>query len=364
MRLMGRVRVSKVLFAFGLSVLLFVASACAGDDRATETDGDADAQSQEIDVLLSFVHDMINIHHYWAQDNGWNELCGIETELLPAAEVENPTQILLGGQVDYAIVDPFTVISGVQRGLPIVAIAEDLARTGITYTSLEETGIEGPEDLPGHVVGAQQGGEAAWVLDRIMAQTLTSEQIEQVRVVPVGFDLQPLLSGRVDVYPLYLTNTNINAAILEGHEFNFIRAYEHGIGSTGNVIITTREKVEEEPEEVLGFLAAAMKGMEESLREENREDAIEATLKRFDEPVDRDVLGLVYERLWDVRTHPLWEANGVGWNDPEAWAAAQDILLEEEVIEERTPIDEFYTNEFLEQIMNENGEVDLEGACG
>jgi NitT/TauT family transport system substrate-binding protein len=357
-------RSRRVLVLLAITVVFaLVSSSCNGSDEPSQGEGTTEeAPKDNVKFLLAFVHDMVAVQYYLAEDLGYFDQCGIEIEYQTAAEVENPGQLILQGAVDIGILDPLTYISGVHRGLPYVAIAEDTARTGVAYVSLKETGIEGPQDLPGHTVGVNPGGDNLWFLEKIMEDNLTPEQQAQVNIVPAGFSIQPLIAGSIDVYTAWTTDSALNSLKHEGYEFNEIRAKEYGIETMGNVIVVSNETLEENPDMVRRFLAAVSAGFQ-SLTPENQEQAIDSALERIGEDIPREVEASIYEQLLELQQDPVWDQMGVGWHNPAAYEQTQDFLLANGEITEELPVEQLYTTEFLEQVIVD-GQPQVDEVCG
>lgn len=347
-----------------LASLVLIAAACGGDsEEGSDAGADGTGGADDVTLLMAFVHSMDAVQYYLADDLGYFEQCDVDVTMRTAANVGNPTQLVVSDAVDYAIIDPLTYISAVHRDVPIVAIAQDTARTGVSYFSLKETGIEGPEDLPGHIVGVNPGNDNLWFVRQIMKENLSPEEQENVDIVPTNFSINPLLSGRVDAYSTWTTDESWHVAEEEeGFEFNVIKSYEHGIRTMGNVIITKQERLEEDPEGVSRFLAAVSAGLEEVVPE-NADIAVEAALKRIDKDVSAEIEERVYDEFLLLQQNPLWEEKGVGWHDPEAYGQTQDLLLENGELDEALPVEELYTTEVLEEVFVD-GKADLEGVCG
>jgi NitT/TauT family transport system substrate-binding protein len=349
-----------------LAIFALVSASCGGSDEDPQegSDGGATeaAPKDHVKFLLAFVHDMVAVQYYLAEDLGYFDQCGIEIEYQTAADVENPGQLILGGAVDIGILDPLTYISGVHRGLPYIAIAEDTARTGVAYVSLKETGIEGPQDLPGHTVGVNPGGDNLWFLEKIMEDNLTSEQQGQVNIVPAGFSIQPLIAERIDVYTAWTTDSALNSLKHDGYEFNEIRAKEHGIETMGNVIVVSTDTLEENPDMVTRFLAAVSAGFQ-SLTPENQEQAIDSALERIGEDIPREVEASIYQQLLELQQDPVWDEMGVGWHNPGAYAQTQEFLLANGEITEEMPVEQLYTTEVLDQVIA-GGEPRIDEVCG
>ncbi|MGY2085384.1 ABC transporter substrate-binding protein [Blastococcus sp. SYSU DS0539] len=339
-----RSRARAGLAAAGATTLLL--TGCGGEGSA----GQSASGPEEVTLLLSYLHDVQNAHYYFAQDRGWDEQCGMDLTIETAADVENPMQLLVGGAVDFALVDPLSYVSAVHQGVPVIAVGEDVAVTPVAYAALADQGVTDLPDLVGKTVGIEPGGDSEWFFDKMLADNLAADQAARVTTVSVGYGLQSLLTGQVDVKSLWPTNTDVNARIAEGDEFTFLRAADYGITVPGNLIVTTQQRVEQDPESVERFLGMVLNGMADSQQAEFQEEAVAAASSRMEDQVPEEVIGRAYEALWDVRTSDVWTEHGLGWNDPAGYAQAQEILLANGQIDEEVPVEELYTDEFLEAV--------------
>jgi len=335
-------------------------SACGGGGPEAE----AGSGTEEVTLLLSYLHDVQNAHYYFAEDRGWDQQCGMDLTIETAADVENPLQLLVAGAVDYALVDPLSYVSAVQQGVPVIAIGEDVAVTPVSYAAFADQGVTDMTDLPGKTVGIEPGGDSEWFFDKMLRDNLTAGQIAQVQTVSVGYGLQSLLTGQVDVKSLWPTNTDVNARIAEGDEFTFLRAADYGIAVPGNLIVTTQQRIDEDPESAEKFLGMVLNGMADSQQAEFKDEAVVAASERMEDQVPDDVIGRAYEALWDVRTNDVWAENGLGWNDPAGYAQAQEILLDNGQVDEELPVEELYTDQVLESVTPDGQLRTVDELCG
>jgi NitT/TauT family transport system substrate-binding protein len=342
------------------------ASTAEGDGAETpSTTGSDEAGADDVTLLLSFLPDMVAIQHLIAEDLGYYDQCGINFSYESAAEVENPLQLLVGGAVDYAVVDPLSYVSGVARGLPIMAIAEDSAKTPISWASFAEEGIEEPQDLPGKVVGIQPGLDSSLYFNSVINRELSAEEAEQVNQVPVGFDIQPLLAGTVDVITLWPTNANINLLQAEGQEFNLIRASDYGIEVSGNLLVTTTERVDQNPDQVLRFLTAVTAGQLANLDPANAELAVEVVERELGEDLPTDVGVSMFEEVGKLKVDPVWDEKGVGLNREASYEQLNKFLVQEDQIDEPVAMEELFTKEFLEKIFPDGRDsFAIDSICG
>lgn len=362
-------RTRRILGPLLAVVILLAACAQRGGDSSEEAGGGGTGEKQEVTLLLSFLHGVLNSHYYLAEDLGYFDQCGFDVELLPALEIDNPLSVLLAGRVDYAVIDPLQAVSAAYQGLPAAVIQADLASTPMSYVSLAEVGIEEPADLPGHVVGTVPGGDSEWFLQVIM-EDLPAEERERVQLVKIGFDIKPILSGKVDAQSVFPTDPTYATMKVEGTDFNIFAAKDYGINTHGNVLVTSEKTLEEDPDSVTRFLAAISAGLEASLDPANAERAVELTQEKVSQEGVQDVLStdvglFLYDLIDEFRSDPEWDENGVGWNKEEAWAQAQDILVQFGQIPEgdELPVEELYTNEVLEKVFADGPEVDLDKVC-
>jgi NitT/TauT family transport system substrate-binding protein len=360
-------RPERRLGAVLLTVVLLVVG-CSGNNNADSQQSGGPAPTTHVNFLLAYLPDMIADHYLLAQHFGDFQTCGIDIEFKSAADVSNALQLLITGGVDYAVVDPFTYISGLAKGLPIMAIGEEVARTGVTYVSLAETGITGPQDLPGKVVGVSPGLDNELYLKQIMRENLTPAQQAEVRFVPSGNSIQPLLTGQIDLASEWFVNTNVQAAQARGIELNFLNALDFGIAVPGNVIVTTTRRIQENPDEVRRVLAATAAGQYESLDASNADLAVQLVTDAMgaDQVAPPGVEKAIYTEVQKLKEAPEWTQYGPMWNIAEGYTQAEDFLVQAGQLQsdQVLPPDQMFTNEFLQQIYSSGEHFDLASVCG
>jgi NitT/TauT family transport system substrate-binding protein len=353
---MRRGRETRQIGRFGavlLALTLFVAG-CGGDSNDKKSTGPGGQSLDHVNYLLAYLPDMIADHYLLAQQNGDFTTCGIDFEYKSAADVSNALQLLITGGVDYAVVDPFTYISGKLKGLPIMAIGEEVARSGVTYVSLADENIQGPEDLPGKTVGVSPGLDNELYLKQIIAQNLTDDQAAQVKFVPSGNSMQPLLTGQIDLSSEWFVNTNVQAAEARGIKLNYLNALDYGIDVPGNLIVTTEKRISDDPDQVKRVLAAAAAGQYESMDPANADQAVQLVTDAMGagEVAPEGVEKAIYGEVQKLKQAPEWTSDGMMWNIPDGYTQAETFLVQAGQMDsgDVVPVDQLYTNEFLQQI--------------
>ncbi len=365
---LGAVLLTVVLLAVGCSGSNTPDAQQSGGQSGGQSGSPSTASPVHVNLLLAYLPDMIADHYLLAQHFGDFQTCGIDIEFKSAADVSNALQLLITGGVDYAVVDPFTYISGLVKGLPIMAIGEEVARTGVTYVSLADTGITGPQDLPGKVVGVSPGLDNELYLKQIMRENLTAAQQAQVKFVPSGNSLQPLLTGQIDVSSEWFVNTNVQAVQAKGIKLNFLNALDFGIAVPGNVIVTTTQRIQENPDEVRRVLAAAAAGQYESLDPNNADLAVQLVGQAMgeDQVAPPGVESAIFTEVQKLKQAPEWEQYGPMWNIAEGYTQAENFLVQAGQLQsdQVLPADQMFTNQFLQEIYSPGQTFDLASVCG
>jgi NitT/TauT family transport system substrate-binding protein len=250
----------------------------------------------------------------------------------------------MDGTADFGVNTGAGVVAARSQGLPITAIATIQRRYPLVFMTLAESGITRPHDFPGHTVRTLAPGGSAVAFQALM--TRLGLDPDSVREVDVGYDLAPFLAGEVDIYPCYLTNEVLTAR-QQGYEVNLILPDDYGVHLYGDVLVTTDQMIEENPDLVLRFLRATLRGWRWAV--ENPEEAGPLALQ-YDPALDEAHQAAQMEAFV-----PLVHTgeDHIGWMRAEVWQGIHDILLEQGLLDGPVEVDEVYTIEFLQKVYEE-----------
>ena len=319
-----------------LAMLLLVAllAACAPQEVKKPPD--------EVSVQLAWFHEAEFAGFYAADQQGYYAEEGLEVTLLPrpepGADVMAP---VMDETADFGVTFGAGLVTARSQGLPITAIATIYRRYPLAFMTLASSGITRPHGFPGHTVRTLSPGGSAVVFQAMM--TRLGLDPESVRQVDVGFDLSPFLAGELDIWPGYIINEVLTARE-QGYEVNLILPGDYGVHLYGDVLFTTDQLIQENPDLVLRFLRATLRGWRWAV--ENPQEAGLLALK-YDPALDA-----AHEAAMMEASVPLVHTgeDQIGWMREEVWQGTHDILLEQEILDEPVDVDEVYTMEFLHKI--------------
>src|SRR3982074_3827407 len=134
---------------------------------------------------------------YVAQANGYFAQQGLQVEIAHATGQGEHLKLLLQGSQDVITASADEVLARRSEGLPVMAISVLGQRTQRAMAVKADSGIRGPKDWEGRLVGCKVEPAPEYLA------MLASAGVDRgrIREVPVGFDPRLLASGSVDVYP-------------------------------------------------------------------------------------------------------------------------------------------------------------------
>jgi len=166
---------------------------------------DAFAQGKaRINMQLGWIVGGNQIGEVVAKRMGFYEQEGIDFAIQPGGPNIDGVAIIASGRYEVGQVSSSpSIMLAVSQGLPIKCFAVGAQKHPYTYFSLARNPVRKPADLIGKRVGIPS--TAAILLRALLAKNKIAEK--DVKVVSIGADMSPLLTGQVDVVTGWLTNT-------------------------------------------------------------------------------------------------------------------------------------------------------------
>ena len=141
---------------------------------------------------------------------------------------------------------------------------------------MPESGIETPQDFSGH--SANVGGIDGLIQFEALLNKLN---ITDVEILPYTYDLEDFYTGKVDITPAFSAGSLIEIQ-KEHPDVNVIWPIDYGIHLYSDTIFTTDSMISDQPDVVLRFLRATLKGHEYAL--DFPDEAVEICLRYADNP--------------------------------------------------------------------------------
>lgn len=290
-------------------------------------------------VQLRWTHQAQSAGFYMADQNGYYAEEGLKVSFIEGSASTDFIAPVLDGTAQFGITNPESLITARAAGKPVCAIAAIFRRNPAVLISLAKSGITRPQDLAGKIIQIGPAG-----VPRLHA-LLSKFGIEpgQYTVQNPTSDLEALYSGLVDVRGGNLTNEVITAEAA-GYKINLIFYDDYGIHFFADTIFTTDELIQNDPDLVLRFLRATLKGWTYAV--ENPQE-VGAMVLKYNPKADGSL-----ENQKMVTSLPLINTgeDEIGWMKATEWAAVEKILRENDVITQPVDVSDLYTMQFLKAI--------------
>lgn len=299
----------------------------------------------DITVQLKWLHQAQFAGMYVAQEKGFYAEEGLNAALIPFSfEDRDPIEKVIDGSVDFGVTGASELVIAQAKGVSAKAIATIYKLSPFSLYSLKESNIEYPIDLVGKRIGIEEGTDG----EHLLALMLKNQGIEKESIteIPIGYSADELIAGVTDVSMGYIINEPFGA-IEAGHEVNTMLMADYGASIYGDVLIASDEMINDNPDLVLRFLRATLKGWSYAI--ENPSESLPIVLK------------YAKDRTWAHEAYMLRESvplihtgeTPIGWMKDEEWTLVHQVIPN---LDQRQMMSEKmnnYTTEFLEEIYNQ-----------
>ena len=216
--------------------LLAAAALCLAATLVAPKPSDA---ADKLTVMLDW---FINPDHaplFVALENGYFADAGLEVELIPPADPNDPPKLVAAGKADLAVSYQPQLHLQVAEGLPLVRIATLVATPLNTLLVLADGPVQSIADLNGRTVGYSVGGFEDALLGAMLERHGLS--VDDVTLVNVNFSLSPsLISGQVDAVIGAYRNFELNQMDIENRPGRAFYIEEEGVPPYDELIVVAQ----------------------------------------------------------------------------------------------------------------------------
>ena len=214
------------------TLLAAVALCLAAALLAPKPSGAADKLTVMLDWFINPDHAPL----YVALENGYFADAGLEVELIPPADPNDPPKLVAAEKADLAVSYQPQLHLQVAEGLPLVRIATLVATPLNTLLVLADGPVQSIADLKGRTVGYSVGGFEDALLGAMLERHGLSA--DDVTLVNVNFSLSPsLISGQVDAVIGAYRNFELNQMDIENRPGRAFYIEEEGVPPYDELIV-------------------------------------------------------------------------------------------------------------------------------
>ncbi len=323
-------------FLLSLFIIFILLSACSPKETKNK-------ELETVKVQLGWIHHSQWAGFYAAEKNGYYSEEGIDIELIPrSTPTVNVFDIVENNEADFGTTNALNLITEKSKNRKIKAIAAIYQRDPGVFMSLEESGIIKLEDFPGKRIKQLEPLGNGMVLRAMMNKVGLS--IDSMIQIETGFDLSKFFNGEVDIWYGFLTN-EVQVARSAGYAVNVIHPNGYGVNIYGTAIFATDSFLNDNPDLVLGFLRATIKGWQWAIGH-----PIEASGLVMEYNPDLDEKQEL--RNFESSIPLIYTAETyIGAMKEEIWQETIDLLMEQNLLENNINAEDVYTTQFIDELL-------------
>jgi NitT/TauT family transport system substrate-binding protein len=218
------------------------------------------------------------------------------------------------GQYDYGLADFATMVKLADDGLPLVCVAMVAHVSQLGILSLKESNITKPKELEGKTLGTTAGSADYALWPAFVAATGIDAQKVNINIVGPELRLRLLTEKKLDaIGSVYGSDAPI--FLSRGIPYNLMLHAKYGLEMYSNAIITHRDRLKNNPEQVQALVDGALEGLKYSFLDPEKTTDIHLEMVKEYDGASSDRSFVKYGVLINTATSlaPYLEQQGLGY---------------------------------------------------
>lgn len=292
---------------------------------------------EAITVRLKWLNQAQFAGYYVAKEKGYYDESGLDVSIQPGGSNFPAIQMVAGGSEQFGVTGADQILLARGKGVPVVALAVIYRKDPFVLFSLRSSGIDNAAKFRGKTIGVKIGGNEELIYRAVLKQAGVAAT--ELSEVPVQFDLTPLLTHQVDVWPGYVIN-EVLAVQEKGLDTTIISPSDYGVSLYADTLFTTEKMLQQHPDTVRAFVAATLKGWTEAIADPD--EAARITIKYGDHLTYDHEFAMMKASIAFLKP----DAEAVGTMDMTGWTAMQTLLLGGGFLKAPVDLGKAYTTQF------------------
>ncbi len=284
-----------------------------------------ESEKEHVSLQLKWMHQFQFAGYYAAETQGFYAEEGLEVEIFESTPDKPPLSRVLAGHADFGVSGADLLLAKM-NDRPVVACLAVFQHSPYALISVADSNLSRPSDLIDKTVMLSGDQGAAQLHALLRREGLPKNRIN---FVPHSWNLDDLISGKVDVMTGYTTAEPFQLRA-RGIKPTVIRTSDYGVDFYGDTLFTTEAMVNNRQSEVDAMIRATTRGWKYAMQ--HPDELIDHILTL---PGVRE-RGIVRENLEyeakEMKNLILPDLVEIGHMNPGRWAQIADAYVAAEII--------------------------------
>ncbi len=278
---------------------------------------------------------------YQAVAKGIYKKYGLDVTIKMGGPQVNNMQLMLAGQADLIMSYDFSVLSAVEKGLPVVTVATSFQKD--LQGMLTHDDVKSLADLKGKTILVATAGRSSW-WPWLRARYGYGD--EQTRAYT--FNLQPFFADRNLVQQAYPSSEPFQA-MKQGVKANFFLFADEGFPPYGTTMVGTQKLVAEKPDVVARFVKASIEGWKSYLADPAAGNEL---IKKDNPKMEDEQIAFAIRRMKELKVFDGGDAAtmGAGVITEARWKATYDFMVKAGLLKPETEWRKAFTTQFVKDL--------------
>lgn len=212
-------------------------------------------------LQLKWRHQFQFAGYYAAQIKGYYKQEGLNVSILQGDPQHAPVKQVLSGKADFGVSGSDLIINYI-NGDPVISIGAIFQHSPYIILSDSASNIHSPADLIGKTIMAS--GDQGW--DQLQAMLLKEGiPLDSVTIINHSWNLDDLSNGKASAQSAYCSVEPFQLRA-KGIPYSILKPVNYGIDFYGDILFTTKQTVEDKPDDVAKFRRASFLGWQYAMQ--------------------------------------------------------------------------------------------------
>ncbi len=291
----------------------------------------AEQSSNPIIIQLRWLHQFQFAGYYAAVEKGFYKEEGLDVVLRSGSPGHRPVTDVLSGSALYGEGNSEVLYRRLQ-GKPLVALAAIFQHSPSVLLTLKSSGIRSVHDLIGKKVMLSNKSEDADFLTMLTNEGIA---LSQVNIIPSSFNLEDLITGKVDAFNSYITNETYYLK-QKNIEYNIIDPVTYRVDFYSDIFFTSESELRYHPQRVAAMLRATLKGWRYAM--DHPEEIIDLLITKYKVNKTRDHLRFEAD---EIRKLIIPDLIQIGHMNPERFQHMATTFINSGMVKDEKYLDGF-----------------------